>query len=150
MKLTLTHSVAPVQCNLQDNYAQRLPIIYNEASFMKLHRMAQIKNLNNVSMPRPLDKSDDESTTDSNDAVEESHMTPSFDCALEESSLITKTDSIPDHPEVESPKEKYSTTDKEESPMTLDVELQEESPVSHSAKTNSYRRSQTKEWSQRN
>ena len=57
--------------------------------------------------------------TGSDNAAEGSPVTPSCDCTLEESPLMTETNSNPDHPEVESPTDKYSTTNDQESPMTL-------------------------------
>ena len=75
----------------------------------------KIRTLNNVSIPLPLDESDVESPiTDSDDAVEGSSVTPSFNCTSESPAT---SDFDPNNPEVESPVSKSSVIDIQKSPM---------------------------------
>ena len=121
---------------------------------MKLHGRLQIKTLN-ILIPLPLESDEESPMTGSDDAVEESPIIPSSDCASEVSTSwlrLTLTPTIqrwshqqkPVQPMTRSHQWQSMQKLQEEVTMTIDAELQEELPTTYLTKNMSYKQKQLK------
>ena len=70
------HSAHPMQSTRQ--LCQRLLNTYNEAALMKLHQRLQIRMLNSISIPLPLDNSDQEESPTTSDLLHSGRVTDEF------------------------------------------------------------------------
>ena len=87
------HSVHSRQSTRQ--LCLRLPITYNVAALMKLDGRPQIRMLNSICIPLPIDDSDQEKspmTSDSDHTVEETPTMSDSNCTMEESPMTSDSE----------------------------------------------------------